>query len=196
MRCWCGYCFGAKCRLRQGIATASRNPIVSCLIYIPTGFTFQVPAYPGCPGKEAITHTHTHTHLTALFPGLPGRAGTRKVKPIWILLKQETVSGSGISWGHMQVCTLLQTDNQASTPPVSFLQAGCPSCRPTNDIKALKAQKSPLNGCNSSSSSTSMFYCCCLSYLVSNIMMFTTVPVGMATFTQQCFVSVNITCLG
>ena len=44
------------------------------------------------------THTHTHTRLTALFPGLPGWAGTRKVKPIWILLQQETVSGSGISW--------------------------------------------------------------------------------------------------
>ena len=43
-------------------------------------------------------HTHTHTRLTALCPGLPGWAGTRKVKPIWILLKQETVSGSGISW--------------------------------------------------------------------------------------------------
>jgi len=43
-------------------------------------------------------NTHTHTHLTALFPGPPRRAGTRKVKPIWILLKQETVSGSGISW--------------------------------------------------------------------------------------------------
>jgi len=39
----------------------------------------------------------THTRLTALFPGLPGWAGTGKVKPIWILLKQETVSGSGIS---------------------------------------------------------------------------------------------------
>ena len=25
-------------------------------------------------------------------------SGTRKVKPIWILLKQETMSGSGISW--------------------------------------------------------------------------------------------------
>ena len=37
-----------------------------------------------------------YTRLTALFPGLPGWAGTRKVKPIWILLKQETVSGSGI----------------------------------------------------------------------------------------------------
>ena len=44
------------------------------------------------------THTRLHTRLTALFPGLPGWAGTRKVKPIWILLKQETVSGSGISW--------------------------------------------------------------------------------------------------
>jgi len=41
--------------------------------------------------------------------------------------------------GHMHVCTSLQTDNQASTPPLSFLQAGCPSCRPTNSVKALKA---------------------------------------------------------
>ena len=41
--------------------------------------------------------------------------------------------------GHMQVCTLLQTDNHTSTPPLSFLQAGCPSCRPTNSVKALKA---------------------------------------------------------
>ena len=42
--------------------------------------------------------------------------------------------------GHMQVCTSLQTDYHASTPPLSFLQAGCPSCRPTNSVKALKAR--------------------------------------------------------
>jgi len=42
--------------------------------------------------------------------------------------------------GHMQVCTLLQADNHASNPPLSFLQAGCPSCHPTNSVKALKAQ--------------------------------------------------------
>jgi len=41
--------------------------------------------------------------------------------------------------GHMQVCTSLQTDNHTSTSPLSFLQAGCPSCRPTNSVKALKA---------------------------------------------------------
>jgi len=40
----------------------------------------------------SITHTHP-----ALFLGLPGWVGIRKVKPIWILLKQETMSGSGIS---------------------------------------------------------------------------------------------------
>ena len=40
--------------------------------------------------------------------------------------------------GHMQVCTSLQTDNHASTPLLRFLQAGCPSCHPTNSIKALK----------------------------------------------------------
>jgi len=40
--------------------------------------------------------------------------------------------------GHMQVCTSLQTDSHASTPPLSFLQAGCPSCHPTNSVKALK----------------------------------------------------------
>jgi len=42
----------------------------------------------------------------------------------------------------MQVCTSLQTDNHANTPQLSFLQARCPSCRPTNSVKALKACES------------------------------------------------------
>jgi len=61
-------------------------------------------------------------------------------------VKQETVSGSGHQLGHMQVCTSLQTDNCTSTPPLSFLQTGCPSCRQTKGIKALeptKMQKNP-----------------------------------------------------
>ena len=41
--------------------------------------------------------------------------------------------------GHMQVCTSLQPHNHASTPPLCFLQVGCPSCHPTNSVKALKA---------------------------------------------------------
>jgi len=34
--------------------------------------------------------------------------------------------------GHMQVCTLLQTDNHASNPPLSFLQAGWVPFLPPN----------------------------------------------------------------
>jgi len=40
--------------------------------------------------------------------------------------------------GHMQVCTSLHPDNHASTPPLMFLQARCPSCHPTNSIKTPK----------------------------------------------------------
>jgi len=42
--------------------------------------------------------------------------------------------------GRMQACTSLHTDNHASTSPLSFLQARCPSCHPTNSIKALNAE--------------------------------------------------------
>ena len=48
--------------------------------------------------------------------------------------------------GHMQICTSLQTDNHASTSPLSFLQAGYPSCRPTNSVKALKSHNCKGNG--------------------------------------------------
>jgi len=81
---------------------------------------------------------YTHTHLTALCPGLPGWAGTRKVK---INLDFTEVRDSEWQWhqlDHMQVCTSLQTDNRANNPPLSFLQARCPSCRPTNSVKTLK----------------------------------------------------------
>jgi len=46
--------------------------------------------------------------------------------------------------GHMQVRTSLQTDNHTSTSLLSILQAGCPSCRRTNGVKALTALKSCL----------------------------------------------------
>jgi len=42
--------------------------------------------------------------------------------------------------GHMQVCTSLQTDNHASTPPLSFYRPDAlPAAQPTH-VKALKEQ--------------------------------------------------------
>jgi len=40
--------------------------------------------------------------------------------------------------GHMQICALPQTDNHASIPLLSFLQARQPSCHSANSVKALK----------------------------------------------------------
>ena len=83
-------------------------------------------------GFLAEQHTHTYPFNSPL-------SGTTRVSQLQKgntnldfteALKQETVSGNGIS--HMQVCTSLQTDNHANTPPLSFY-------RPTNSVKALKA---------------------------------------------------------
>ena len=62
---------------------------------------------------SVIMTTHTHTCLTAFFQGLPRSAGTRKVQPIWILVKQDTVSGSGISWA---ICKSAPCSRQITMP--------------------------------------------------------------------------------
>jgi len=80
----------------------------------------------------SIEHTHTHTCFTALFPRLPGWAGPRKVKPIWILLKQETVSGSGISWA---ICKYAPCSRQITMPAthhsVFYRPDALPATQPT-----------------------------------------------------------------
>ena len=74
--------------------------------------------------------THTHTRLTALCPGLPGSAGTRKVKPSWIL--QDTVSDSGISW---DICKSASHSTQITMPAphqsVFYRPDALPATQPT-----------------------------------------------------------------
>ena len=94
---------------------------------------------PEAGPTDSVSPGNNSTHSTALHPGLPGSAGTRKVKPIWILLKQETVGGSGISWA---ICKSVPRPRHVPTSAPhhsNFLRAGCPSCHPTNSVKALKA---------------------------------------------------------
>ena len=84
-----------------------------------------------------ITHTHTHTHpVISPFSRTTRVSRYQKGK---INLDFTQARDSEWQWhqlGYMQVCTSLQTENHASTPPHSFLR---PSCRPTNSVKALKA---------------------------------------------------------
>jgi len=86
------------------------------------------------PSKESesldvlATHTHTDTHTRTPF--CP--AGTRKVKPVWILLKEETVSGSGISW---DICKSAPRSRQITMPAphrsVFYRPDALPAAQPT-----------------------------------------------------------------
>ena len=86
-------------------------------------------------------YTYTHTHP---FNGpLSGTTHVSRYQKGKTNLDFTGARDSEWQWhqlGHMQICTSLQTDNHASTSLLVFLQAGCPSCRPTNSVKALKAQ--------------------------------------------------------
>ena len=115
--------------------------------------------------QKMHTHARTRARLTPLCPGLPRWAGTRKVKPIWIILKQHTVSGSGMSWA---ICKYAPHSRQITTPPLSFLQAGCPSCRPTSSVKALKAQLS-LNVVSATAVANVVWYSWQETYLVTSL---------------------------
>ena len=58
----------------------------------------------------------------------------QKGKPFWILLKQDMMGWQWHQLTHTQIiCTSLQTDNYASTPPLSFYR---------RDATVLKAHKS------------------------------------------------------
>jgi len=91
-------------------------------------------------GKDLSCYTHTHTH--PFNSPLSGTTQVSRYQNDKTNLDFTEARDSEWHWhqlGHMQVCISLQTDNHASTPPLSFLQAGCPSCHPTNRVKALKA---------------------------------------------------------
>jgi len=65
------------------------------------------------------------------------KSRTILVKPIWIYWSKRTwvAVASARRYANLH----LIPDNHASTPPLSLLQAGYPSCHPTNSVKALKA---------------------------------------------------------
>ena len=80
----------------------------------------------------------TPTHYHAIV--ITGVRHRRRAVTIWISLKQETVSGSGISWA---ICKSAPCSRQTTMPAPHhsvFLQAGCPSCRPTNSVKSTEGK--------------------------------------------------------
>jgi len=83
-------------------------------------------------------HTHTHPFNGPLF-GTTRVSRYQKGKTNLDFAEARDSEWQWHQLDHMQVRTSLQRDNHVSTPPLSFLKAGCPSCRPTNSVKTLKA---------------------------------------------------------
>jgi len=123
--------------------TTLKVPLNSLIVVVITRTLAQlVLASDSASAAHTHTHTHTHTRLTALCPGLPASANTRKVKPIWILLEQETVSGSGISW---TICKSAPSYRQITMPaPHRSVLIGIPFWY---RLTRIAPEKGPLNGC-------------------------------------------------
>jgi len=85
--------------------------------------------------KEIYTkqrNTHTHPFNGPLSGTTRVSWYNRKVKPIWILLQQETVSGSGISWA---IYKSAPRSRQITTPAphhsVFYRPDALPAAQPT-----------------------------------------------------------------
>ena len=124
----------------------TNRPTSGLLEFVSMVLLTPSPHHPeeGLPHPLCLT-SKKHTHpFTYPFNGpLSGNTQVSRYQKGKTNLDFTEARDSEWQWhqlGHMQVSTSLQTDNHTSTPPLSFLQAGCPSCHPTNSVKALKAK--------------------------------------------------------
>ena len=99
-------------------------------LYSPRLFTFYFDYLLVGSNSGLIGHCYTHTRLTALFMGLPRLASTRKAKTNLNFTEARDSEWQWHQLGRMQVCTSLQTDNHASTPPLSFFTGQMPFLPP------------------------------------------------------------------
>jgi len=75
------------------------------------------------------------------LPGQLWKASTRKLKPIWILMNQETMRWQWHQLDHMQiVCTSLQTVNHASTSSLHFFTGRMLFLMPNQQYQSIKGK--------------------------------------------------------
>jgi len=74
-----------------------------------------------CQSTHTHKHTHTHTHpFNGPFSGTTRVSRYQKRKTNLDFTEARDSEWQWHQLGHMQVCTSLQTDNHASTPPQFF----------------------------------------------------------------------------
>ena len=109
-------------------------PILHCVIYIRNFRYLQKSGY------FPLEHTHPFNGF------LSGTTRVSRYQKGKTNLDFTEATGNEWQWhqlGHMQVCTSLQTDNHASTPPLSFFTDRMPFLSPNQQRQRLKALKLP-----------------------------------------------------
>jgi len=102
-------------------------------------FTGRMPFLPPKQQRQSTKGTHHHhNHFTTLFLGPSGSAGARReLLDFMVQGKINRGRHTDHPAGHHSIRT-----NQCPPPPYPhLLQARCPSCHPTNSVKALKATR-------------------------------------------------------
>ena len=127
---------GSAVCFRATLETPSPHYALKTTLY-PETRTHNLYQWP-FPRFTGFASRHTHTY-NGFLSGTTRVSQYQKGKTNLDFTEARDSEWQWHQLGHMQVCTSLQTDNHASTPPLSFLQARCPSCHPTNSVKALKA---------------------------------------------------------
>ena len=105
--------------------------------------TERVKLRNSAPAFQTSVAGQLHIHITLSlslslrynghFPGEPGLAGVYRSKGWWRWCWQLD------HWSYKLCKTPVKSSPPTNQHPV-FLQAGCPSCRPTNSVKALKGK--------------------------------------------------------
>jgi len=99
-------------------------------------FSFLQAARCPCrhPTNSIKAHTHTHTHpFNGPLSGTTLVSQYQKGKTNLYFTEARDSEWQWHQLGHMQVCTSLQTDNHASTPPLKFFYRpdALPAAQPT-----------------------------------------------------------------
>jgi len=89
------------------------------------------------PSKLRLILVLVSLRFNGHFPCGPGLASTR-TSPFWTLLEQRMMEVA-VATGAISLAKLVKKSPPTNQHPV-FLQAGCPSCHPTNSVKALNGK--------------------------------------------------------
>jgi len=88
--------------------------------------------------NTSSVHDNLSLRFNCHFPGEPGLAGVCWSKGWWRWWWQ--VDNSGLLESYKSCKAPVKSSPPTNQQTPSFLQAGCPSCRPTNSVEALKGK--------------------------------------------------------